>query len=470
MVRRSPAPDGLLPLLSVSAAVILVTAGLAHGVWVQNLHNGLLALAFTGVGAYVFHQQPRNRCGFAFLATGLVEAVMFLGRQIGHDPSPGTNPWWGWLGVWPLVIGLFGVTACVILFPDGRVPSPAWRWVIGGGAVITTAIAVTSAIWDVGYDLAGVGSPAPFVLPGNGAAQTIWPPLAKTTFAGFQVLWLLVVVVRWRISGPTVRRQLAFVGTAVAASVAALAIGLIGWGSPTPSLLIACLVPMAAGWAIVHGQRLATHSALTWLGRRSRDADALPAELAAAIGESLSARHVVIWALRDGRLHAVGVWPLHGDEIAPTTEAEIREGSSAICVPIVSHGATSGMVTLERQEQTSRYEEQLLEGYAAQAALVIEHVDLVTTLSGQPVSGGLDHLTPREREVLGLMAKGYTNAAICDELHLSVKTVEPAITSIFNKLGLPPDADSNRRVLAVLAFVQSGWGLVIHPTTHRGGR
>lgn len=46
-------PRGLLPLLLVSAVVVLVVLGFARGVWVGNLHNGLLALSFTLVGAYV---------------------------------------------------------------------------------------------------------------------------------------------------------------------------------------------------------------------------------------------------------------------------------------------------------------------------------------------------------------------------------------------------------------------------------
>lgn len=56
---------------------------------------------------------------------------------------------------------------------------------------------------------------------------------------------------------------------------------------------------------------------------------------------------------------------------------------------------------------------------------------------------------------LPLMARDLSNAAICAELHLSVKTVKPVIGSIFTKLGLSPEADSNRRVLAVLAFLEA---------------
>ena len=67
----------------------------------------------------------------------------------------------------------------------------------------------------------------------------------------------------------------------------------------------------------------------------------------------------------------------------------------------------------------------------------------------------LDELTPREHEVLGLMAEGRSNRAICEKLFLSPKTVETHVNNIFLKLNLPPAPDDHRRVLAVLAFLRS---------------
>ncbi|MEU8132963.1 response regulator transcription factor [Streptodolium elevatio] len=66
----------------------------------------------------------------------------------------------------------------------------------------------------------------------------------------------------------------------------------------------------------------------------------------------------------------------------------------------------------------------------------------------------LDALTPREQEVLGLMAEGRRNVAICRILQLSAGTIEKHISSIFDKLDLPPSADDHRRVLAVLAWLR----------------
>jgi DNA-binding NarL/FixJ family response regulator len=67
----------------------------------------------------------------------------------------------------------------------------------------------------------------------------------------------------------------------------------------------------------------------------------------------------------------------------------------------------------------------------------------------------LAELTPREREVLELMAEGRSNHAIAETLVITERAVEKHVTSIFSKLDLPPTAEDHRRVLAVLTFLQS---------------
>ncbi|UXA16759.1 response regulator transcription factor [Mycobacterium sp. SMC-4] len=67
----------------------------------------------------------------------------------------------------------------------------------------------------------------------------------------------------------------------------------------------------------------------------------------------------------------------------------------------------------------------------------------------------LDALTPREHDVLQLMAEGRTNSAIAAELHMSIGSAEKHIASIFAKLNLAPDDSENRRVLAVLRYLES---------------
>ena len=82
--------------------------------------------------------------------------------------------------------------------------------------------------------------------------------------------------------------------------------------------------------------------------------------------------------------------------------------------------------------------------------------DVIAQLLGRPREDDpLADLTPREREVLALMAEGLSNRGICGRLSLSPKTVEAHVKNIFMKLGLMPAPDDHRRVLAVLAFLRS---------------
>ena len=67
----------------------------------------------------------------------------------------------------------------------------------------------------------------------------------------------------------------------------------------------------------------------------------------------------------------------------------------------------------------------------------------------------LETITPREREVLGLMAEGRSNAAIAEALVVTERAVEKHVTGIFAKLGLHPAAEDHRRVLAVLAYLRA---------------
>src|SRR3954453_17245782 len=64
-------------------------------------------------------------------------------------------------------------------------------------------------------------------------------------------------------------------------------------------------------------------------------------------------------------------------------------------------------------------------------------------------------LTPREREVLALMAEGRSNSAMADALTVSERAIEKHVTAILSKLNLPPAAEDHRRVLAVLAFLRT---------------
>ena len=85
----------------------------------------------------------------------------------------------------------------------------------------------------------------------------------------------------------------------------------------------------------------------------------------------------------------------------------------------------------------------------------IDPIIISTLLSRQRTDDPLERLTPREREVLVLMAEGSSNQGIADELVITTRAVEKYVSSIFGKLGLPSTGSESRRVLAVLAFLRA---------------
>jgi DNA-binding NarL/FixJ family response regulator len=85
----------------------------------------------------------------------------------------------------------------------------------------------------------------------------------------------------------------------------------------------------------------------------------------------------------------------------------------------------------------------------------LDPVIVSTLLSRQRADDPLAQLTPREREVLELMAAGNSNQGIADKLVITLRAVEKYVSSIFDKLGLPSTKSDSRRVLAVLLFLRS---------------
>jgi DNA-binding NarL/FixJ family response regulator len=81
--------------------------------------------------------------------------------------------------------------------------------------------------------------------------------------------------------------------------------------------------------------------------------------------------------------------------------------------------------------------------------------EVVSTLLARRKDDPIERLTARELEVLALMAEGRSNAAIAARLFVTEKAVSKHTNSIFAKLDLGPDSDDHRRVLAVLAYLQS---------------
>jgi len=91
----------------------------------------------------------------------------------------------------------------------------------------------------------------------------------------------------------------------------------------------------------------------------------------------------------------------------------------------------------------------------AEGGSALDPIIVSTLLSRQRSDDPLARLTPREREVLALMAEGSSNQGIADKLVITLRAVEKYVSSIFGKLGLPSTGTESRRVLAVLAFLRA---------------
>ena len=91
----------------------------------------------------------------------------------------------------------------------------------------------------------------------------------------------------------------------------------------------------------------------------------------------------------------------------------------------------------------------------ANGASVVDPVLVQELVAARRVHDPLDELSPREREVLALMAEGRSNAGIAHQLWVTEGTVEKHVHSILRKLPLQDDEGDHRRVLAVLAFLET---------------
>ena len=158
--------------------------------------------------------------------------------------------------------------------------------------------------------------------------------------------------------------------------------------------------------------------------------------------------------------------PEHRDE-GLVAAREIRTTHPETGVLVLSHYVelTYALRLLEDQPERCGY---LLKERVSDVAVLVDALKriaegecvidptIVKQLIGRPRDPGpLDALTERERDVLAAMAEGHSNQAIASRLYLAPKTVEANINRVLRKLGISESTDSNRRVLAVLAYLRS---------------
>jgi DNA-binding NarL/FixJ family response regulator len=189
-------------------------------------------------------------------------------------------------------------------------------------------------------------------------------------------------------------------------------------------------------------------------------------EVAASVGDADALRRVVATEKPDVAIVDVRMPPTQTDEGSRAAEA-IRERHPEVGILMLSQvvEAHTALRLFGERPEGFGY---LLKDRVLEIDDFVEAVKRVarggTAMDPQVVSqlvgkkrkdDPIDELSPREREVMELMAEGRSNAGICAKLFLSSKTVETHVSSIFNKLRLAPAPDDHRRVLAVLAYLRA---------------
>ncbi|MGH3418027.1 MAG: hypothetical protein ACRDOD_00285 [Streptosporangiaceae bacterium] len=254
--RGCPAPCAQLAwtLLGVTVALLAVSPviGLAGGgSWSAVLGFIPVALAFAVVGALVA-ARTGNRLGWLFLAAAVISAVTVAAKAYAARPAAAGLPGAAWVG-WTFTV-LLGITGylfflVLLLYPDGRPPSPRWRPVVWVAVAGIVAEMVTSAISDVNFssNFPRLRDPVTLVVPLKGAYNL------ETSV---QVLILLAgavsLVVRFRRSGPVERQQLKWFMYAAGASALVIFVVSNLVANPLPAFeIIFPLIPVAVGVAIL---------------------------------------------------------------------------------------------------------------------------------------------------------------------------------------------------------------------------
>lgn len=186
-------------------------------------------------------------------------------------------------------------------------------------------------------------------------------------------------------------------------------------------------------------------------------------DVVAAVGDAPSLLEAVARELPDLAVVDIRMPPRHEDDGARAA-AEIRRDHPGVAVMLLSQHvetrhsldlvATGGFGYLlkDRVLDVDDFLDALRRVAGGGSALDPE---VVAALVGGRRDDPLGPLTPREREVLALMAEGRTNAGIARRLWLTDRTVETHVRSILGKLGLPGTDEDHRRVLAVLAYLRA---------------
>ncbi|WP_344618087.1 response regulator transcription factor [Dactylosporangium salmoneum] len=189
-------------------------------------------------------------------------------------------------------------------------------------------------------------------------------------------------------------------------------------------------------------------------------------EVLAAVGDGPSLVAAVVEHRPDVAIVDVRMPPSHTDEgLRAAVEARARVPRTPILVLsqyvevsyaddlLADRAGAVGYLLKDRVSEVAEFLDAMQR--VATGATVLDPEVVGQLLVRRRRDDPLRSLTPREREVLGLMAEGRSNTAIARKLVVTDGAVEKHVKNIFTKLDLPPDDEQHRRVLAVLAYLQS---------------
>ena len=190
-------------------------------------------------------------------------------------------------------------------------------------------------------------------------------------------------------------------------------------------------------------------------------------EVVAAVGTAFELEDEVARHSPDLVVTDIRMPPTHTDE-GLLAALRIRQAHPEIAVVVLSqyvqrryatellddHSGGVGYLLKQRIADVTTFTADLRRVAAGGTALDPEVVAVMVSRASM-LSGAVGSLTPRQLEVVGLMAEGRSNAGIASQLHLSEKAVVQHTSNIYDAFGLPIDADDHRRVLAVIRFLSA---------------
>jgi signal transduction histidine kinase len=265
---------GVFVLLEVIAAAVL-SANVGWS-WQDALDafvvtNSAIGLSFGICGAILAWHRPRNPIGWLFAAGGMAQATSALAAPLSAVLHEADAPIavqrllitiFSWS--WPWSIGLF-LPLALLLFPDGRPLSRAWRWVVIAVIITAPLFALEMGAWPG----APPGYPTGYLtIPFYDRLQPLWT-LTELRGLASLVLALVALFVRYRRGTETQRRQLLWLLLALLVAL----VGAVPWtfvsGTPVAVLFTIPLIPLAVTVAIIRHQlldiRLAISRLLAWM-------------------------------------------------------------------------------------------------------------------------------------------------------------------------------------------------------------